>query len=370
VIIEFKTAYIHYHVNKIFGTNYVNTEQASGRTIMRHNTIGSAELEMIVRNNFTIVPSYSEALLMNVDTTQSGQVHDANANVTSPIFGPTRSITWNTLANSASSSGYITGFFSSAAIPNIIHSSTLPNIENVDILSPVSSDRTFRTSLRNMLRSPWSRRRHKNEIQQCSRRSNTMFMLSSPESLDGYSVELDQRLQSVHLTRNYSSCSDVNEDRLKKDSFSNYDCIPGTITIDNNCTNMTNSVVSKVIQTNVKTKEISNNGSVNGIRPKPPRPCSFNMHGNEFATCSSTTPSETNRAYVKSNLPKVPISNILTENSTYDIVAPTPSSPPPYEQALKMQKHNPQEAEGTQSGSQALSNENRSQYNVIMETSL
>ncbi|KAK7477722.1 hypothetical protein BaRGS_00031010, partial [Batillaria attramentaria] len=65
VIIEYKTAHLHYHVHKLFGTNYVDTELYRG-TLSRVSTMNSNELEMNIRNNNFMVPSYSDALLMNV----------------------------------------------------------------------------------------------------------------------------------------------------------------------------------------------------------------------------------------------------------------------------------------------------------------
>ncbi|XP_045188035.2 transmembrane protein 151B-like [Mercenaria mercenaria] len=373
VIIEYKTAYIHYHVHKVFGTNYLNTEQSAGANIARTNTIGSAELELIVRNNFTIVPSYSEALLMNVDATSTRQVHDANANVTSPILGPTRSITWNNIANRGTSSGNITGFISSATIPNIIHSSSFHDTENVDILSPVSGERTFRSSLRNMLRSPWTRRR-KQSFQSCSRRSNTMFMLSSPESLDGYSLEVDQRLQSVHLTRDFSSCNDVNVNTLTS-TVRNCDNIHNADEHDSNSISQVShpmDITNTSFQNRINTGNISNQGTGNELRPKPPRPCSFITHGDGTYTDENVKTESRKQAFIQSNLPKVPINNILTEScSTMNMTTPTPSSPPSYEQALSMHRPIPEDNVRNQSGAQTLpQGTSHTLYSAIMETSL
>lgn len=64
VIIEYKTAHLHYHVHKLFGTNYVDVDEFRG-TLSRVSTMNSTELEMNIRNNNILVPSYSEAMLMN-----------------------------------------------------------------------------------------------------------------------------------------------------------------------------------------------------------------------------------------------------------------------------------------------------------------
>ncbi|KAL8568288.1 hypothetical protein ACOMHN_040861 [Nucella lapillus] len=64
VIIEYKTAHLHYHVHKLFGTNYVDMEAFRG-SLSRASTMNSAEMEMNIRNNNFMVPSYSDALLIN-----------------------------------------------------------------------------------------------------------------------------------------------------------------------------------------------------------------------------------------------------------------------------------------------------------------
>lgn len=63
VLIEYKTAYVNYHVHKLFGCNYLDPDFVPNMT--RVNTMESSELELTIRNNYTIVPSYSEALLMD-----------------------------------------------------------------------------------------------------------------------------------------------------------------------------------------------------------------------------------------------------------------------------------------------------------------
>ena len=79
VLIEYKTAYVHYHVHKLFGCNYLDP-YCTG-TMSRVSTMGSSELEMNIRNNYSMVPSYSEALLMDC----AG--HNSNTNGYIPISG-------------------------------------------------------------------------------------------------------------------------------------------------------------------------------------------------------------------------------------------------------------------------------------------
>uniref|UniRef100_UPI00358FDF70 transmembrane protein 151B-like n=1 Tax=Myxine glutinosa TaxID=7769 RepID=UPI00358FDF70 len=73
VLIEFRTAYVHYHVEKLFGLEYVagmtpSDEPAPCRRIPRVSTIDSIELEWRIRSNRQLVPSYSEAVLMSIGT--------------------------------------------------------------------------------------------------------------------------------------------------------------------------------------------------------------------------------------------------------------------------------------------------------------
>ncbi|XP_076836469.1 transmembrane protein 151A [Brachyhypopomus gauderio] len=87
VVVEYRTAYVHYHVEKLFGENEDandndNTENfrsgfergmggPSLRVISRVNTVDMTELEWHIRCNQQMVPSYSEALLMDLDMNPS-----------------------------------------------------------------------------------------------------------------------------------------------------------------------------------------------------------------------------------------------------------------------------------------------------------
>ncbi|XP_058881314.1 transmembrane protein 151B-like [Acipenser ruthenus] len=70
VLTEYHTAYVHYHVEKLFGFDYVHVtpseERPYCRRIPRVNTIDSTELEWHIRSNQQLVPSYSEAVLMDL----------------------------------------------------------------------------------------------------------------------------------------------------------------------------------------------------------------------------------------------------------------------------------------------------------------
>lgn len=115
VVSEYRTAYVHYHVEKLFGEDEdagggggtggpagrgdgvdgvtengihpvgigIGLSGSSYRAISRVNTVDMTELEWHIRSNQQMVPSYSEALLMDIDT--SGGSHPT---VSTPISGP------------------------------------------------------------------------------------------------------------------------------------------------------------------------------------------------------------------------------------------------------------------------------------------
>uniref|UniRef100_A0A1I7ZEU9 RRM domain-containing protein n=1 Tax=Steinernema glaseri TaxID=37863 RepID=A0A1I7ZEU9_9BILA len=60
---EWSTAHLHYQVTKLFGTNYLSVNYTGPLT--RTSTMESGELEIAVRQNYLIVPSYSEAILLD-----------------------------------------------------------------------------------------------------------------------------------------------------------------------------------------------------------------------------------------------------------------------------------------------------------------
>ncbi|XP_018584331.1 transmembrane protein 151B [Scleropages formosus] len=90
VVAEYQTAYVHYHVEKLFGESEDSRENdrdaggyRSGResgsgglgydyhAISRVNTVDITELEWHIRCNQQMVPSYSEALLMELDSNRN-----------------------------------------------------------------------------------------------------------------------------------------------------------------------------------------------------------------------------------------------------------------------------------------------------------
>jgi len=374
IFIDFKTAYIHYHVHKIFGVNYVNSGSGNSSHIPRANTIASIDLENIVRNNFTIVPSYSQALLMNDSDTSNHMLHDANANITSPEFGPTRSITWNNISQSASS-GYISGFFSSANIP------TSPSVDQQTPRQRTHSASIHR-SLRDLLRSPWTRHKQRNNT-----RSQTMFILSSPDSVDEYSVSVDQQLMSANLSRNYSSFNDLSS---RNSSINNIPhCskqfqsgnsvvqLQQHLTLSGETTCREHATCASVMETISETNKRNGITENHSSASQTVRPMSI-AFGNDHQ-CSDSPSQQTKSLYLKSNLPKVPIPEILSE-SKESVNIKTPSSPPCYEDALGMQRPS-NEALYREPRTSRARGESRSlltpgttrgqtRYNTLMETSL
>ncbi|XP_021455789.1 transmembrane protein 151B-like [Oncorhynchus mykiss] len=82
VLTEYRTAYLHYHVEKLFGFDCVPVTPSEERPYCHHiprvNTIESTELEWHIRSNQQLVPSYSEAVLMDLAQLSSGGGSNGN----------------------------------------------------------------------------------------------------------------------------------------------------------------------------------------------------------------------------------------------------------------------------------------------------
>uniref|UniRef100_A0ACB8G8M7 Uncharacterized protein n=1 Tax=Sphaerodactylus townsendi TaxID=933632 RepID=A0ACB8G8M7_9SAUR len=69
VLSEYRTANVHYHVEKLFGADDgpspLDATGGYGRRISRVNTVDMTELEWHICSNQQLVPSYSEAMLMD-----------------------------------------------------------------------------------------------------------------------------------------------------------------------------------------------------------------------------------------------------------------------------------------------------------------
>uniref|UniRef100_A0A3P8XXS1 Transmembrane protein 151A n=2 Tax=Esox lucius TaxID=8010 RepID=A0A3P8XXS1_ESOLU len=109
VVSEYRTAYVHYHVEKLFGEEAIREDGggdgvpengvpagerslngSSYRAISRVNTVDMTELEWHIRCNQQMVPSYSEALLMDleVDSNTGGTSTTATTTPGAPGSGP------------------------------------------------------------------------------------------------------------------------------------------------------------------------------------------------------------------------------------------------------------------------------------------
>ncbi|XP_055720398.1 transmembrane protein 151B [Salvelinus fontinalis] len=86
VLIEYRTAFVHYHVEKLFGLEYSHSspspteEEVPIRSgLPRVDTVDSTELEWHIRSNHQLIPSYSEAMLMNLRASDSGTADDTRS---------------------------------------------------------------------------------------------------------------------------------------------------------------------------------------------------------------------------------------------------------------------------------------------------
>ncbi|XP_054710392.1 transmembrane protein 151B-like [Uloborus diversus] len=132
VLIQYKTAYVHYQVNKLFGVNYLtpSSEAQMIGHMSRGTTIDSSEFERQIVNNNTIAPSYSESLLLRSSSSfleqnrsrNSNQVDDTNRNSSDMANQP---------VNRSSSRRFSTG------IPVSISRSSLQNGRVVYYVSPL-----------------------------------------------------------------------------------------------------------------------------------------------------------------------------------------------------------------------------------------
>ena len=131
VLIQYKTAYVHYQVNKLFGVNYLTPSseaQMIGR-MSRGTTIDSSEFERQILNNNTIAPSYSESLLLRSSSSFLEQNRNQNQNQnTNQIQNVNQN---QNQLNRSSSRRYSTG------IPVSISRSSLQNGRVVYYVSPL-----------------------------------------------------------------------------------------------------------------------------------------------------------------------------------------------------------------------------------------
>ncbi|XP_061897619.1 transmembrane protein 151B isoform X1 [Entelurus aequoreus] len=92
VLMEYRTAYVHYRIEKLFGIEYTcsgaspldeDRTVSSGCTIPRVDTLDSTELEWHIRCNHQVIPSYSEAMLINLS---ADSLHDTECTTSSNCY--------------------------------------------------------------------------------------------------------------------------------------------------------------------------------------------------------------------------------------------------------------------------------------------
>lgn len=97
VLIEYRTAYVHYRIEKLFGLEYSHSSPSfldedrpvgnnTGCVIPRVDTLDSTEMEWHIRCNRQVIPSYSEAMLINMSTADSNSLQDTEYTSSSNCF--------------------------------------------------------------------------------------------------------------------------------------------------------------------------------------------------------------------------------------------------------------------------------------------
>uniref|UniRef100_UPI0037E96104 transmembrane protein 151B n=1 Tax=Semicossyphus pulcher TaxID=241346 RepID=UPI0037E96104 len=97
VLVEYRTAYVHYRIEKLFGLEYSHSSSSPleedrpsrsnpGCVIPRVDTLDSTEMEWHIRCNRQVIPSYSEAMLINMSTADSNSLQDAENTSSSNCF--------------------------------------------------------------------------------------------------------------------------------------------------------------------------------------------------------------------------------------------------------------------------------------------
>ncbi|KAF8786746.1 Transmembrane protein 151B like protein [Argiope bruennichi] len=140
VLIQYKTAYVHYQVNKLFGVNYLtpSSEAQIVGHMSRGTTIDSSEFERQIINNNTIAPSYSESLLLRSSSSFMEQNRtQTQVQITAPET--------NLAPPSRSSSSRR---FSTTGIPVSISRSSLQNGRVVYYVSPLEDTNNENSSRR------------------------------------------------------------------------------------------------------------------------------------------------------------------------------------------------------------------------------
>ncbi|KAI3367204.1 hypothetical protein L3Q82_008259 [Scortum barcoo] len=97
VLTEYRTAYVHYRIEKLFGLEYSHSspspldedrplENNTSCVIPRVDTLDSTEMEWHIRCNRQVIPSYSEAMLLNMSTADSTSLQDTECTSSSNCY--------------------------------------------------------------------------------------------------------------------------------------------------------------------------------------------------------------------------------------------------------------------------------------------
>lgn len=327
-IIEFKTAHLHYHIHKLFGSNYLGSEHCPG-LISRVSTMNSTEFEMSIRNNNVIVPSYSEAMLVDI---YEQQQRNYGAIKAYPSKFP-RSLTNATLAG-RSSWRTTTPTVMMNKVKKFKSCNVLENIESSDLLLRSGS---FRYHVRQLVR------------ERGRQQTKTTLSLSH--------CNIPGSLINENVIQN--TCSIGTSEGLTSASVCYYHCIEtpniGTLSCDGaisrldeaRCNDLDVQIITSM-RSNLPNRHLrsplrlSKSGPVsdstgldilNQIPPLPVHGSSVESLSNIPAVNSPPTPFNSECYNVNKRIfPRTP---------TTSPPKSTPSSPPAYEEAIKMRQISP-----------------------------
>uniref|UniRef100_A0A3Q3KTE9 Si:dkey-13p1.4 n=1 Tax=Mastacembelus armatus TaxID=205130 RepID=A0A3Q3KTE9_9TELE len=97
VLTEYRTAYVHYRIEKLFGLEYSHSSSSpldedrsvgnnTSCVIPRVDTLDSTEMEWHIRCNRQVIPSYSEAMLINMSTPDLNSLQETEYTSSSNCF--------------------------------------------------------------------------------------------------------------------------------------------------------------------------------------------------------------------------------------------------------------------------------------------
>lgn len=198
VVIEYKTAYIHYHVHKLFGINYVDTVITPG-CLTRVNTMGSTELEQTIQNNYAMIPSYSEALLI---------APDLSYGINSPqCKGTPRSMTFTSLSALSKTEKMSTTQSDTSPFIKRCKSYSIVN-KGLVLQNCMHSESSYATFSPNT-----PRYKHRRMFTLFRREDGTQSNLPSPQSPQDFTVRINPATSTARLSRrnNFHSTTSIPE---------------------------------------------------------------------------------------------------------------------------------------------------------------